>query len=95
MKTHELPRCDCGCQVGLSTREGKTRCPDCLWDRIEWLQEIVNLIPKVDGKPVVPHVDPEDGTAERLGVVFRYEAAKDEIWKGCQTGRLITKGEKE
>ena len=37
------------------------------------LQAIVDLLPKKDGLPVVPRIDPADGTAERLGIVFRYE----------------------
>jgi len=36
------------------------------------LQAIVAWLPHRDGKPVIPRVDPQDGTAERLGVVFRY-----------------------
>lgn len=41
--------------------------------KIRRLQEIVDLLPKKNSLPVVPRIDPADGTAERLGVVFRYE----------------------
>jgi len=41
------------------------------------LQAIVAWLPHRDGKPVIPRVDPQDGTAERLGVVFRYTVEED------------------
>lgn len=42
-------------------------------EKIEQLQAIVNLLPKKDGLPVIPCVNPKDDTAERLGVAFRYK----------------------
>jgi len=41
-------------------------------DELERLQAIVELLPKQNGTPILPRHDPEDGTAEKLGILFRY-----------------------
>ncbi len=44
-----------------------------LCGEIKRLDAIIEKMPKTaDGVPVVPMIDPKDGTAERLGIAFRY-----------------------
>ena len=40
MESRNLPRCRCGARIGLITRNGVTRCGDCLWNEVERLQSL-------------------------------------------------------
>lgn len=68
-----MPTCDkCG-TTWLDVKEPtkQSPCPMC---EVERLQEVLALYPQRDGKPLVPGPDPGDGTAERLGVCFKFRA---------------------
>lgn len=41
MESKDLPKCDCGIEVGLSFHGGRHWCPKCLWSEIVRLHAIV------------------------------------------------------
>ena len=42
MDFDNLPKCQCGADVGLSIHDNRVQCSDCLWNEIKRLQTIID-----------------------------------------------------